>query len=87
MNFLFFDIECANCFGGVGKIFSFGYVLTDEHFNILERDDILMNPDVTRWDWYVIKNMVAYDRSISPRSRNSPNFIPVSPASLTAPTW
>ncbi|MBO5109900.1 MAG: hypothetical protein J6D21_04200 [Clostridia bacterium] len=66
MKFLFFDIECANCFGGVGKIFSFGYVLTDETFHVLERDDILMNPDVNRWDWYVIKNMVAYDRSIFP---------------------
>ena len=76
MNFLFFDIECANCFGGVGKIFSFGYVLTDEHFNILERDDILMNPDVTRWDWYVIKNMVAYDRSIFPEKPKFPEFYP-----------
>ena len=45
MKFLFFDIECANCFGGVGKIFSFGYVLTDETFHVLERDDILMNPE------------------------------------------
>ena len=76
MNFLFFEIECANCFGGVGKIFSFGYVLTDEHFNILERDDILMNPDVTRWDWYVIKNMVAYDRSIFPEKPKFPEFYP-----------
>ncbi|MBQ9121309.1 MAG: hypothetical protein IJY12_02970 [Clostridia bacterium] len=76
MNFLFFDIECANCFGGVGKIFSFGYVLTDEHFNVLERDDILMNPDVTRWDWYVIKNMVAYDRSIFPEKPKFNEFYP-----------
>lgn len=44
MNYLFFDIECANCYGGRGKICSFGYVLTDEHLNILEKEDIIINP-------------------------------------------
>ncbi|MDE6189428.1 MAG: 3'-5' exonuclease [Clostridia bacterium] len=45
MNYLFFDIECANCFGGKGKICSFGYVLADMNFNIVEQKDILINPD------------------------------------------
>ncbi len=45
MKYLFFDIECANCDLGKGKICSFGYILTDESFNILEEDDILINPD------------------------------------------
>ena len=44
MEFLFFDIECANCFQGRGKICSFGYVITDEHFNIITKNDILVNP-------------------------------------------
>ena len=44
MNYLFFDIECANCFGGHGKICSFGYVLADMNFNIIEQKDILINP-------------------------------------------
>ncbi len=44
MNYLFFDIECANCFNGQGKICSFGYVLTDSKFNILDQKDILINP-------------------------------------------
>lgn len=44
MEYIFFDIECANCFHGQGKICSFGYVITDEGFNILEKSDILMNP-------------------------------------------
>ena len=44
MNYLFFDIECANCDGGNGKICSFGYVLTDEKFNIKEYTDLLINP-------------------------------------------
>lgn len=29
MNYLFFDIECSNCFGGRGKICEFGYMLTN----------------------------------------------------------
>ena len=44
MNYLFFDIECANCFQGKGKICSFGYVICDEEFKILEQKDILINP-------------------------------------------
>lgn len=40
MNYLFFDIECAD---GT-HMCSFGYVLVDEKFNILEKDDILINP-------------------------------------------
>ena len=44
MKYLFFDIECANCDNGNGKICSFGYVLTDEAFNILEYKDLLIDP-------------------------------------------
>ncbi len=44
MNYLFFDIECANRFGGHGKICSLGYVLADERLNVLEQKDILVNP-------------------------------------------
>ena len=44
MRYLFFDIECANCFNGQGKICSFGYVITDTQFNVLEQKDILINP-------------------------------------------
>lgn len=40
MDYLFFDIEASE-----GKsICSFGYVLTDEEFNIKEKNDILINP-------------------------------------------
>jgi inhibitor of KinA sporulation pathway (predicted exonuclease) len=44
MEYLFFDIECANCFHGRGKICSFGYVITDEKFNVITKNDILVNP-------------------------------------------
>lgn len=44
MKYLFFDIEAANSYKGGSKICSFGYVLTDSNFIILEKDDIFINP-------------------------------------------
>ncbi len=44
MKYLFFDIEAANSYKGGSKICSFGYVLTDSNFNVLEKDDIFINP-------------------------------------------
>ena len=44
MRYLFYDVECSNCFNGEGKICSFGYVITDEDFNVLEKNDLVMNP-------------------------------------------
>ena len=44
MNYIFFDIECANCEGGQAKICSFGYVVTNEAFEVLEKEDLLVNP-------------------------------------------
>lgn len=56
---LFFDMEFAN--GKIpGSVFSFGYVITDEEFNILsEPADICINPDC-EWNDYVAKNILAY---------------------------
>ena len=51
-NYLFFDIECANCFNGVGKMCSFGYVLVDGDFTIIDTDDVVMNPEA-EFDWYL----------------------------------
>lgn len=44
MNLLFFDIECASVYKTAAKICAFGYVLCDEQFNIIEKEDILINP-------------------------------------------
>ncbi|MBR5280598.1 MAG: 3'-5' exonuclease [Clostridia bacterium] len=44
MKYLFFDIECANCYDGAGKICEFGYVLTDENFAVLEEKSLKINP-------------------------------------------
>lgn len=64
MKYLFFDIECANCYTGKGKIYSFGYVLTDENFNVIGApEDILMNPD-SNFDPYVRKKILAYDKKM-----------------------
>lgn len=59
LKLLFFDMEFAN--GKIpGSVFSFGYVITDEEFNILEGPtDICINPDC-EWNEYVAKNILAY---------------------------
>ena len=44
MNYLFFDIECANCDYGNGKICSFGYVKANDALEITETKDIIINP-------------------------------------------
>lgn len=73
-SFLFFDCECANCFDGVGKICSLGYVLTDDELNVTQSEDIVMNPE-TEFDWYLFskKNTcpLAYSKDYF---RSKPNF-------------
>ncbi len=44
MRYLFFDIECSVVSKKAAKICAFGYCLTDEQFHILEKEDILINP-------------------------------------------
>jgi DNA polymerase III epsilon subunit-like protein len=44
MKYLFFDIECSVVSKKAAKICAFGYCLTDEKFNILEKEDLLINP-------------------------------------------
>lgn len=43
MNYLFFDIECAD--GGKATICSFGYVKCTLAFEVMEQRDILVNPE------------------------------------------
>ena len=44
MKYLFFDIECAGVSKNMARICAFGYCLTDENFQILEKEDLLINP-------------------------------------------
>ena len=60
MKYLFFDIEGA-C-PKLSTIATFGYVLTDEDFSILAKEDILMNPN-SKYDWYVLKNLLSYKKA------------------------
>ncbi len=74
MKYLFFDIECANCYNNCAKIFSLGYCITDENFNILhDKEDVLINPR-DRFDWYVAKKMMAYPREIFASFPPFPDF-------------
>ena len=76
-SYLFFDIECANCFDGVGKMCSFGYVVVDQDFNILDEDDVVMNPE-TEFDWYLFDPkkgcMLAYSKDYFRMQHNFESF-------------
>ena len=59
MKFLFFDLEYASSTGAT-KICEFGYVMTDENFNVLKRDNFVINPKLRRkdWDWYALRKVL-----------------------------
>lgn len=67
--YLFFDIESIDRRSKF--IATFGYVLVDSNFNVLVKEDILINPDVEEYDWYVLKNIFHYTRE---DAVNSPKF-------------
>ncbi len=74
MDYLFIDIECANCKDG-GKLCEFGYVLVDENFTVLDEKNILINPSA-EFDRYVLGNMLNYKKE---DYDNSPLFSQVYP--------
>ena len=61
MNYLFFDIECATCREGQGRICEFGYVLTNESFEIVDSGEFLINPKST-FDWYALANILHFTK-------------------------
>ncbi len=73
-SFVFFDCECANTFDGVGKICSLGYVICDDDLNIIESEDVVMNPECD-FDWYLLSGKgdckLAYSKDYF---RVKPNF-------------
>ena len=73
MKYLFYDLEYASSKGGISKICEFGYVLTDESFNVLERDNFIIDPYITReeWDWRVVRKILT--RKVS-EYESSPRF-------------
>ena len=73
-SFVFFDCECANTFDGVGKICSLGYVICDDDLNIIESEDVVMNPECD-FDWYLLSGKgdckLAYSKDYF---RTKPNY-------------
>lgn len=68
--YLFFDTESANCRTN-GNVFSFGYMVTDEEFNVFTPPtDIIVNPRC-RFDGYIKKHILAYK---SEQIKNAPDF-------------
>ncbi len=61
MRILYFDMEFAN--GQVpGSIYSIGYTVTDEEFNVLTPPvDLCINPEC-EWNEYVEQNILAYPK-------------------------
>jgi len=60
MKYLFFDLEYATSKGGNIKICEFGYVLTNEKFEILNKGNFIIDPYINRcdWDWRVVKKIL-----------------------------
>jgi len=73
-SFVFFDCECANTFEGIGKICSLGYVICDDELNVIESEDVVMNPECD-FDWYILSGKgdckLAYSKDYF---RSKPNF-------------
>jgi len=70
--YLFYDLESGNEHDGLGGICSFGYVLTNDSFDILESDDIIINPELKKWDWYALKNILPYKKDCYEQMSNFP---------------
>ena len=73
MKYLFFDLEFATSRSGISKICEFGYVLTNESFDVIKRDNLIIDPYIAirDWDYRVVKKILT--RSIKEYESN-PRF-------------
>ena len=73
MKYLFFDLEFATSRAGISKICEFGYVLTNELFDVIKRENLIIDPYIARrdWDYRVVKKILT--RSIKEYESN-PRF-------------
>lgn len=60
MNYLFFDMEYATCKGGVDRVCEFGYIVVDENYKVTDRGNLIINPNIARfeWDYWAVKNIL-----------------------------
>ena len=58
MKYLFFDSESIHIKHEYS--YTFGYVLTDENFNVLRKEDIVFNPNLKKeeYDGHVVRTMM-----------------------------
>lgn len=57
MRYLFFDVEGANCYNFVSKMCTFGYVITDEKFNLKSKIDVIINP-CSPFDRHILRKKI-----------------------------
>ena len=64
MKYLFFDCEFATSKNNIEKICEFGYTVVDDSFRVLEKGNLLINPNIEKreWDWYVLKKVLTRKR-------------------------
>jgi len=60
MKYLVFDLEYATSKGGNIKICEFGYVITNENFDILEKNNFIIDPNIRsdEWDWRALREIL-----------------------------
>lgn len=51
MKYLFFDLEYASQNGGISKICEFGYIVTNDEFEIIKRNNLIINPNIGKYEW------------------------------------
>ncbi len=83
MEYVFFDIECANCYDNKGKVCEFGYVVTNDRLEITDGDEILINPDAP-FDWYALKKILSYPKETYLKAEKYPAHFYKIKSALTA---
>jgi len=65
VKYLFIDAEFATVKDGVYRICEFGYVVSTENFEIIERNNFIINPDISNaeWDWHVVRKILTRELS------------------------
>lgn len=60
MNYLFFDLEYATSRNGLAKICEYGYVITNEKFEVIKRGNLIINPNINKkqWDIQVVNDIL-----------------------------
>lgn len=76
MKYLFLDCEFASSKGRSEKICEFGYVMTDESFNVIFKGNFIINPDIqdNEWDWWALKNILTRSKAVYKNKYTFPTF-------------